>query len=76
MPGVIRRSHVDAVMGRELRGVDRNPCPISMRQGGHFMDGRHETGHVRCAADRDQADLAVACLQRMLDRLQVDVSFI
>ena len=76
MPGVIGGSDVDAVMRRQLGGVDRDPSPVAMGELGHLVNRGDESRHVRRAADRNQADLAVAALQRMLDRFEVDVSFI
>jgi hypothetical protein len=41
---------------------------------GHLVDGGDEAGHVGRPAHRDEPDLSSARLQRMLDRLQVDVA--
>ena len=74
VPRVARRPHVDAVMGRELGGVDGDPGAVAVRELGDLVQRGHETGDVGRAAQGDQADLALALFQRVLDGVEVDVA--
>src|SRR5437764_13687053 len=76
MTWVARRAHVDAVMRRELRRVDGDTRAGAMRELRRFVDGGDKAGDVRCATHRDQADLAAAILERLLDSVEIDVALV
>ena len=59
---------LDAVMGGELRGVDRDASAVAMGELRHLVDGGDKTGDVGCSAHRDQADPAARLFQGVLDR--------
>ncbi len=76
MPRIAGWPDVDAMVRGELRRVDGDARPESMRELGDVVDGGDETGHVRGAADRDEADPAFRAFQRVLDGFEVDVPLV
>ena len=76
MAGIVRRPRVDAVVGGELRRVDRKQSAVTVRELGNLVDRRDEAGHIGRPAHRDQPDPSFVGAQLALDGVEVHMAVI